>query len=133
MWLYVTYFISFFFNHIVSNVGLSGTWDLQYLVPDRIILTSFSAKKSLSNQFMKCERYILIVKASELLLEVSMEREGRKWNFLRRIPPVARTPSGDYIIYRSYENGLTRSPPLFSNLVVALVRYLFFVYKNIES
>ena len=67
-------FISFFFNHIVSKLGLSGTWDLQYLGSDRIISRTYSDKKNLPNQLMKCAKYILIVKAPELSLEISMER-----------------------------------------------------------
>ena len=68
------YYILLFFNHIVSNLGLSGTWDLQYLGSDRIILTSFSVHSNSPTKFMKCARYILIVKAPELSLGVSMER-----------------------------------------------------------
>ena len=65
---------SFFFIHIVSNLGLSGTWDSQYLGPDRIISRTYSDKKNSPNQFIKCAKYILIVKAPKLSLEVSMER-----------------------------------------------------------
>ena len=60
--------------NIVSNLGLSGTWDSQYLGPDRIISRTYSAEENSHNQFMKCARYILIVKALDVSLEVSMVR-----------------------------------------------------------
>ena len=55
----------------------------------------------------------------------ALRLEGRQWNFLRRIP-LSLALWAVIISYRSYENGLTRSPPLFLNLVVGLVGYLFF-------
>ena len=79
MWLYVMPCISFFCNHIVSTLGPLRTLELQCLGPDRIIYRTYCAKKNSFNEFMKCPRYILIVKAQEFSLEVSMGRlfEGR--------------------------------------------------------
>jgi hypothetical protein len=75
----LTTFIQFFCNHIISILGLSGSWELQYLGPDRIISRPYSAKKNSPTQFMKCQKYLLIVKTLEFLLKVSMGRlfEGR--------------------------------------------------------
>ena len=136
MWLYVTFFISFFFNHIVSNLGLSGTWDLKFLGPYRIISRTYSAEENSPNQFIKCARYILIVKVPDVSLEVSMERLF-DWRADNGIScggyPLSLALWAVIISYRRYEKGLMSIPHLFLNLVVALVRYLFFVYKNIES
>ena len=127
---------SFFFIHIVSNLGLSGTWDSQYLGPDRIISRTYSAEENSPNQFMKCARYILIVKAPDVSLEVSMERLF-DWRVDNAIScggyPLSLALRAVIISYRRYEKGLMSIPQLFLNQVVALVRYLFFVYKNIES
>ena len=66
-------------NHIVSILGPLRTLELHCLRPDRIIYRTYSAKENSCNEFMKCSRYILIVKAQEFSLEVSMGRlfEGR--------------------------------------------------------
>ena len=134
MWLYVPCFISFFFNHIVSNLGLSGTWDLKYLVPYRIISRTYSAEENSPNQFMKCARYILIVKAPDVSLEVSMERLF-DWRADNGIScggyPLSLALWAVIISYRSHKKGLMRIPYLFLNLVVALVRYIYHLYIKI--
>ena len=134
MWLYVPYFISFFFDHIVSNLGLSGTWDLKYLGPYRIISRTYSAEKNSPNQFMKCVRYILIVKAPDVSLEVSMERLF-DWRADNGIScggyPLSLALWAVIISYRSHTKGLMRIPYLFLNLVVALVRYIYHLYIKI--
>ena len=64
--------ISFFCNRIVSTLGPLRTLELQCLGPDRIIYRTYSAKENSCNEFMKCPRYMLIVKAQNFSLEVSM-------------------------------------------------------------
>jgi hypothetical protein len=96
----VTPFISFFCNHIVSILGPLRTLELQCVGPDRIIYRTYPAKENSFNEFMKCPRYILIVKVPELSLEVSMGRlfEGRA-NLAVSVgdtppPPLCRLYSG---------------------------------------
>ena len=82
-------------NHIVSILGLLRTLELQCLGPDRIIYRKYSAKENSFNEFMKCPRYVLIVKAPEFSLEVSMGRlfEGRP----NLAISVGDTPTADCI------------------------------------
>ena len=61
-----------FCNHIVSILGPLRTLELHCLGPDRIIYRTYSAKENSCNEFMKCPRYMLIVKAQNFSLEVSM-------------------------------------------------------------
>ena len=84
-----------FCNHIVSILGPLRTLELQCLGPDRIIYRTYSAKENSCNEFMKCPRYVLIVKAPEFSLEVSMGRlfEGRA----NLVISVGDTPPADCI------------------------------------
>ena len=61
-----------FCNHIVSILGPLRTLELQFLGPDRVIYRRYSAKKNSCNKFMKCPKYVFIVKTPEFLLKVSM-------------------------------------------------------------
>ena len=87
--------ISFSCNHIVSILGLLRTLELQCLGPDRIIYRTYSAKENSFNEFMKCPRYVIIVKVQEFSLEVSMGRlfEGR----VNLAISVGDTPPADCI------------------------------------
>ena len=124
--------IYFFCNHIVSIVGPLRTLELQCLGPDRIIYRTYSAKENSFNEFMKCLRYVLIVKAQEFSLEVSMGRlfEGRVnlailWGTLP-LPIVFRTVR---MPCKWFHKGLRCCLSLFHYLFVFLVRY-WLVYKK---
>jgi hypothetical protein len=83
--LYVRFFMScwhaVYLFHIVSILGPLRTLKLQCLGPDRIIYRTYSAKENSFNEFMKCPRYILIVKMPEFSLEIlhgmAIRREGQ--------------------------------------------------------
>ena len=119
--------IYFFCNHIVSIVGPLRTLELQCLGPDRIIYRTYSAKEISFNEFMKCPRYVLIVKAQEFALEVSMGRlfEGRA-NLAISVgdtPPCRLYSRPSECHASDFYKGLRCSHRLFHYLFVVLVRY----------